>query len=151
MAPSPKATHTRKTAPPKTVPRANSATPLLAAARPTATFSASKPERTAAMAKIETLSRPARPTRPSSRRSVAQITITTPTAKSANGHREDQIIPKSLSSPPDHGNPTLVFEDVLEKVVGVERYHLYGGLVRLGKKGMYLLLSRSNPNTRGSR
>src|SRR5215218_432960 len=118
--------------PPKTVPRANSAASLLAAARPTATFSASKPERTA-IAKVETLSRPARPTRPSSRRSVAQITITTPTAKSANGHREDQIIPTSLSLPPDHGDPTLLFEDVLEKVVGGREASSLWGLVRLAK------------------
>jgi hypothetical protein len=33
----------------------------------------------------------------------------------------------------DYSAAALVFEDVLEKVVGIERYHYYSGLVRLAK------------------
>src|SRR5215217_3880081 len=33
----------------------------------------------------------------------------------------------------DYSAAALVFEDVLDKVVGVERSHYYGGLVRLAK------------------
>jgi CRISPR-associated protein (TIGR02710 family) len=33
----------------------------------------------------------------------------------------------------DYSAAALVFEDVLDKVVGVERFHYYGGLVRLAK------------------
>src|SRR5215216_2123961 len=71
-------------APPKTVPKATSSAPRRAAARPTATFSASKPERIAATAKVEILSSHASPTNPSRRRSVAQITSATPTLKRAS-------------------------------------------------------------------
>src|SRR5215208_3425612 len=43
--------------------------------------------------------------------------------------REGQAV--NLFNMRDYSAAALVFEDVLEKVVGVERYHYYGGLVRL--------------------
>jgi CRISPR-associated protein (Cas_Cas02710) len=45
--------------------------------------------------------------------------------------REGQAV--NLFNMRDCSAAALVFEDVLEKVVGVERYHYYGGLVRLAK------------------
>jgi CRISPR-associated protein (TIGR02710 family) len=45
--------------------------------------------------------------------------------------REGQAV--NLFNMRDYSAAALVFEDVLEKVVGVERYHYYGGLVRLAK------------------
>lgn len=45
--------------------------------------------------------------------------------------REGQAV--DLFNMRDYSAAALVFEDVLEKVVGVERCHYYGGLVRLAK------------------
>src|SRR5215211_5351137 len=45
--------------------------------------------------------------------------------------REGQAV--NLFNMRDYSAAALVFEDVLDKVVGVERYHYYGGLVRLAK------------------
>src|SRR5215203_4665189 len=45
--------------------------------------------------------------------------------------REGQAV--DLFNVRDYSAAALVFEDVLDKVVGVERYHYYGGLVRLAK------------------
>src|SRR5215211_7106917 len=45
--------------------------------------------------------------------------------------REGQAV--DLFNMRDYAAATLVFEDVLDKVVGVERFHYYGGLVRLAK------------------
>src|SRR5215211_8811197 len=45
--------------------------------------------------------------------------------------REGQAV--DLFNKRDYAAAALVFEDVLEKVVGVERCHYYGGLVRLAK------------------
>src|SRR6266487_5237092 len=74
----PSATHTRKMAPPNTVPKATGAEPLAPAASPTATFSTSKPDRTAPTAKAESRSATDKPTNPSKSRSVAQTASKTP-------------------------------------------------------------------------
>jgi hypothetical protein len=70
-----------KVPPPKTVPSAISKCPWRAATTPTATFSASRPEKMPAMTKGATRIRAASPTMPSSSRSVDQITISTPRTK----------------------------------------------------------------------
>src|SRR5713226_2585779 len=95
-APTPNATHTRKMAPPNTVPNATGAAPLCPAARPTATFSASKPERTAPTAKAESRSATDKLTSPSRSCSVAQIARSTPITNKAIPSNADIVPPTTL-------------------------------------------------------
>src|SRR6266566_9828057 len=97
-APTPSATHTRKIAPPNTVPKATGAVPLAPAASPTATFSTSKPDRTAPTAKAESRNATDRPTSPSKSRSVAQIASKTPMTNRAMPRIADIISPNMLFS-----------------------------------------------------
>src|SRR6266568_3136479 len=92
----PSATHTRKMAPPNTVPKATGAEPLAPAASPTATFSTSKPDRTAPTAKAESRSATDRPTNPSKSRSVAQIASKTPMTNMMIPSKADIISPNML-------------------------------------------------------
>ncbi len=94
----PRATQTRKMAPPKMVPRVTGAAPRPLAANPTAIFLASKPERTAPTAKAEKRSNCARLTSPSRSRSVANTARMAPTTKNHECAKQRHLIPTCVLS-----------------------------------------------------